>query len=84
MPKPRRPIKCPRCAERSASVTAIDSHRSNRSALAPHADDRATPYVRATSLTGRFSTVTAVMTSRAFDIPRASRSAARYSRRHTG
>jgi hypothetical protein len=32
----------------------------------------ATPYLRATSLTGRFSAVTAVMTRRAFDIRAAS------------
>jgi hypothetical protein len=35
--------------------------------------DRATPYEQATSVTGRFSTVTAVMTSRAQDIPAANR-----------
>ena len=43
---------------------------------------RATPYVRATSLTGRFSTMTAVITRRAFDIPAESGLAVLYVLRH--
>ena len=44
--------------------------------------DRATPELRATSATGRFSAVTAVMTRRAFDIPGASGPDVPYARRH--